>query len=622
MQSNETHGRIRTNHFIPLACVAGLLFWIVDSYVDAFVFSEGHVDQQLFYPDAVEIYVRVFVWSVFLAFGIYAHIGLLKFRRVESALRESEERYRHLVDLSPDTILVHRKGNIAFINPAGVKLFGATRPEQVLGRSLLDFIHPDDVPVVKARMQRVRSGGRAERIEQTFRRLDGQTVEIEATAISVAYQNSPARLSVIRDVTERNRAQMALRKHEELLDLVINSVPMAIGYIDKTLHYQFVNRAFSNWFELSRTITQDKHMMEIIGTQAYCKLQPFIEQALTGQVASFEMLVPYQHGGERYVNTTYVPHRSQQGDALGYVAVVEDITQRKRAEAERRQLAEQLQQSQKMQAIGTLAGGIAHDFNNILTAILGYTELSLFDLPEDSTTRCNLQEILTASTRAKDLVNQILMFSRQGERRHEPMRPHLVVHEVLSLLRASLPATIDIRQHIQDDAGLILADATQLHRVLMNVCANAEHAMRKNGGVLEIRVEAMTVTQWFASLHPPLHPGPHVRLSIHDTGSGIAPDTVERIYEPFFTTKQVGEGTGMGLSVVHGIIADHQGVVTVQSTPGQGTTFDIYLPQIEASTAEKVPVAATMSSHQTGTLLVDDDVPLSQVHDDCLELPL
>ena len=262
--------------------------------------------------------------------------------------------------------------------------------------------------------------------------------------------------------------------------------------------------------------------------------------------------------------------------------VMVDITQRQRAEEERRQMEVQSRHAQRLESLGVLAGGIAHDFNNILTAILGYTELSMDDVPQESLTWRNLKQVRTAGRRAQDLVRHILAFSRQSHQEHKPVQLHVIIKEALTLLRASLPSTIDIRQHIAPDAGTILADSTQIHQVLMNLCTNAEHAMRETGGVLEVTWEAVEVDAECASHSPELAPGRHARLTVRDTGYGIAPELLERIFEPFFTTKDVGEGTGMGLATVHGIVSSHGGAIQVESTVGKGTTFALYFPRIDA----------------------------------------
>lgn len=277
---------------------------------------------------------------------------------------------------------------------------------------------------------------------------------------------------------------------------------------------------------------------------------------------------------------------------------------------ERQRLDEQVRQGQKMQAIGTLAGGIAHDFNNILAAILGYTELASEDIPRDSLPWRNLQHVLTAAARARELVQQIMAFSRQSTPQRQPVDLHLLVREMLSLLRASLPSTIEIRQHIATDIGTVLAAPTQLHQVLLNLCANAERAMRATGGVLDVRLEAVHVDATLAAAHPELTPGPHARLTVRDTGHGMAPEVLERIYEPFFTTKDVGEGTGMGLAVAHGIVASHGGAMTVTSAPGKGTTFAIYLPCSDEPATDATAGDDPVPRGHERILFVDDEAVL------------
>ena len=256
--------------------------------------------------------------------------------------------------------------------------------------------------------------------------------------------------------------------------------------------------------------------------------------------------------------------------------------------------------------MGTLSGGIAHDFNNILSAVIGFTELALEDLPSGSPPSQSLQKVLIASTRATELIRQILTFSRQNEQEHYPVQLHLLVKEALTLLQAALPSTIDIRQQIAEAPGTILADPTQMHQVLLNLCVNAEHAMRDTGGILEVGVDAVEVDETLVAHHPGLHPGPYVRLTVRDTGCGIEPQLLECVFDPFFTTKEIGEGTGMGLAVVHGIVSSHGGVITVQSAVAEGTTFTLYLPRIEATIDTKVHAEEPIP-HGTGHILLIDD---------------
>ena len=282
--------------------------------------------------------------------------------------------------------------------------------------------------------------------------------------------------------------------------------------------------------------------------------------------------------------------------------------------SERKRLEAQLRQAQKMEAIGTLAGGIAHDFNNILTAILGYTELAQDDIGKDSHAWSYLHEVRKAGLRAKTLVQQILTFSRRTEQPRMLVQLPVLIKEALALLRASLPSTIEIRQAIPQDVCPVLADPTQLHQVLLNLCANAAHAMRETGGRLEVRLEAVAVDEQVTAQPPELQPGPYVCITVTDTGHGMPPEVIDRIFEPFFTTKGPGEGTGMGLALVHGIITNHGGTVRVASGVGQGTTFTVYLPcSADLGQDQIAQVGSLLTDVPTGAervLLVDDEVVL------------
>jgi len=287
--------------------------------------------------------------------------------------------------------------------------------------------------------------------------------------------------------------------------------------------------------------------------------------------------------------------------------LAQEVMESNKAKKDKAFLEHQLRQSHKMEAIGTLAGGIAHDFNNILSSVMGYAELAMTEAPEDSTTMVSLNEILTAGTRAKDLVNQILTFSTPTEQEMKPIEISSIIEEVLKLIRASLPSTIQIRQHVETKS-IIMADSTQIHQVLMNLCTNAGHAMKEVGGILEIHLTDLTVDEEFANRYHDLNPGPHILLRIRDNGPGMGPEVMDRIFDPFFTTKAKGEGSGMGLSVVHGIIRGHKGVITVSSALGVGSYFDIYFPCIEhQKREEKNNISEPILGGSERILFVDDD---------------
>jgi len=280
----------------------------------------------------------------------------------------------------------------------------------------------------------------------------------------------------------------------------------------------------------------------------------------------------------------------------------------------------QLQQVMKLQAIGTLAGGIAHDFNNILFPIVGYTELTMDDVPEDSQARQNLEEILKATNRAKGLVQQILTFSRQGGQERKPLKVQFLIKEALKLMRATIPSTIEIECNINEACRHIMGDPTQIHQVVVNLCTNAYHAMQETGGTLEVGLEEVDISYEKSVERVGMKVGPHLELTVKDAGHGMGPDVMERIFEPYYTTKEQGKGTGLGLSVIHGIIKNHGGDISVSSQPGKGATFTVYLPVIDDIDVEIEPMeAASANQGNEHILLVDDEEQIIDIEKQILE---
>ena len=298
--------------------------------------------------------------------------------------------------------------------------------------------------------------------------------------------------------------------------------------------------------------------------------------------------------------------------------IQDSLTRIKEGEAERLQLETQLYQSQKMEAIGTLAGGIAHDFNNILSAVIGYTELACTAAEGNDRVQRYLKEILTAGARAKDLVQQILTFSRQGEQTQKPLLLNPIATEAIKLLRASLPSTIEIRHRI-DSQSAVLGGPTTILQVLMNLCTNAAHAMGKKGGVLDVRLVDVLLGPEEMKMYPDLSPGPYVNLTVSDTGHGMSQHVLDRIFDPFFTTKEKEGGTGLGLSVVHGIVRNLNGSIKVRSAPGKGTAFDVFFHAIShTEEATTVPEEASLTGNER-VLFVDDEPMLVDIAEDLLQ---
>jgi len=331
-----------------------------------------------------------------------------------------------------------------------------------------------------------------------------------------------------------------------------------------------------------------------------------------GFVRNEELQLKKKDGSPISCSVSAVAVKNKKGEMKNYDGVIEDITDLK-------QLENQLRQAQKMEAIGTLAGGIAHDFNNILSAIMGYTELSKLEVTEEGQLKQNLNEIYSASLRAKDLVTHILAFSRQSGPERKPIQIGPIVKEAIKMLRASLPTTIEIRHHIDANAGTITADATQIHQVLMNLCTNAYQAMMDKGGILQINLSNTHVNAAQASLNPDMRAGDYVKLTISDTGHGMKAQILKRIYEPYYTTKAKGTGTGLGLAVVHGIVKGFAGTITVKSKLNEGTAFEIFIPRVKKAIKSTTRLRENLQTGHERILLVDDEQAIVDIGKQMLE---
>jgi len=327
-----------------------------------------------------------------------------------------------------------------------------------------------------------------------------------------------------------------------------------------------------------------------------------------------------KNGATVWVEATASFLRDARARVTGILIVSRDITRRKEAEMEKHKLEAKLQQAHKMEAVGTLAGGIAHDFNNILSAVIGYTELGMREASDRDLPglKNKLQEILKAGYRARDLVQQILAFSRQKEYEKRPVQVRLIVKEALKLLRASIPTTIEIRHSLISDS-LVMGDPTQIHQIVMNLCTNAQHAIGETGGVLEVSLMDVDISRDFAAGNPGVTPGRHLCLTVRDTGHGMSEELISRLYDPFFTTKEPGKGTGLGLSMVHGIVMSCGGAITVQSKPGAGSSFNIFLPVIEKQIQPGVNISLQAPTGTERILFVDDEISIMDLGRQVLE---
>jgi PAS domain S-box-containing protein len=421
--------------------------------------------------------------------------------------------------------------------------------------------------------------------------------------------------ATFREISGRLDSTLAsLRRAASDWSRTFDTVPDAVFILDGDQKIQRLNRAAADLTRMDPPDLLGRPIHELVA-----ELPPDdpatkeINRCFPGKPSVARLL----HGGSNAIlEASATPLLDEAGVPIGSVWVGKDITSRVSAEAENRRLEERLQLAQKMEAIGTLAGGIAHDFNNILAAIMGNTEIALLELTRGSGLQPHLEAVLKASERARDLIRQILTFSRRSQGELKPMKLAPLIDEALKLLRASLPATVQVQRRITS-RRLVMADATQIHQVLMNLCTNAGQAMREKGGLLEVSLTDVDAVETWRAEGPPAPPT--VRLAVRDTGRGMAPEIIPRVFEPFFSTKPCGEGTGMGLAVVHGIVKDHGGSIAVESAPGSGSLFQVDLPAIEMQAAEAPDREEALVRGRGHLLLVDDEAHLVAVSKAMLE---
>jgi len=438
---------------------------------------------------------------------------------------------------------------------------------------------------------------------QGDRDLDLQVMEMGASDyLNKSTLTSELLERSIRYALERVHTEEDLRESEEKFRSLSENGPDIIYTLGVEGSFTYVNPAWEEIVGYGRDETLGKYFVDFMEEKDsgdHAKLFKVIRDG-NKIVRSATITLINKDGSPRLFNFSGAPNLNLAGEITGMVGLLKDITEHRKTEA-------QLRQAQKMEAIGTLAGGIAHDFNNILMAIIGHADLAKMKLPGDSEVIYNLNQVKSAGERAKRLIQQILAFSRMGEQQRIALSLTPLIKEALKFLKSTLPTSIEIRDYLEADPGIIEADATQIHQIVMNFCTNAEHAMREEGGTLHVKLIRVEVDRQTALQHHELHTGPHVRLTVTDTGCGMEPETLEHIFDPYFTTKEVGEGTGLGLSVVHGIVNTHGGAITVKSEPGKGTTFHVYFPIIEKEEKLQERSEGPLPTGNERILFVDDE---------------
>ncbi len=516
--------------------------------------------------------------------GIAAHIGEALIRKqAEDELRKSEARYRDLFGAMTNAFALHEiilddKGvpcdyRFLAVNAAFEQLTG-WRASDVVGKSILEIAPKTERYWIDI-YGRVAQTGEAHQFEQ-FSGVQGKHYKV------TAYRPCEGQFAcVFSDITVRRRMEDRLQEKTFFLDSLLNAIPIPVFYKDLEGKYLGFNHTFEEFFGKTREQLVGKSVFDIAPKEmAEIYHAKDSELFLNPGQQSYEAQVKDARGVLHdviYYKSTF----GTDGKTSGLVGAMLDITMRKQWEEEKISLQRQLYQSQKLEAVGTMANGIAHNFNNILAAIRGYADMALDDVPKGSRTAGDLENIIKSVESSRQIVSQMLTFSRMDQQGVRKVEVASIVKDAVNMYRASLKGRVDIQEDIASDCGHVLIDGVQLQQVILNLCGNSVHAITGLGGVIEVSVAAVSLDPAFAMRYVNLHEGPYVRIRIKDTGCGMSEETIEHIFEPFFTTKEVGKGTGLGLFMVRKIVVESGGDIVVSSKVGQGTSVEIYLPRVE-----------------------------------------
>ena len=544
-------------------------------------------------------------------------MGSPKRHRVKEELRTEKERFQMLSEHAPFGItMVDKDGTFRYINPKFRELFGYDLAEIPDGKTWLRKVYPDPTyrhHVISSWINDLKIFTPGEKRPRVFTVTCKDGTEKIVNMISVQLETGENFITC-EDITEHMHFEEALRESEERYRTLFEGSRDAVYITTREGRFVDFNQAFLDLFGYSR-----EQLMVLQSQDSYVhpidryRFQQEIEK--NGFVRDYEVKLRKQDGTEIDCLLTSSLRRSDDGTILGYQGIIRDITERKRAEQEMKALEEQLRQSQKMEAIGRLAGGIAHDFNNILTIIKGYSQLSLSELKEGHPLRENLEGIKKSTDRATDLIRKILAFSRRQVMEMKVLDLNTLLIDLEKLLRRVIGEDIELVAVLAEDLGRVKVDPGQIEQVILNMAVNAKDAM-PNGGKLTIETTNAELDGAYARSHLAVAPGRYVMLSVSDTGVGMSPEIKERIFEPFYTTKEKNKGTGLGLSTVYGIVKQSGGNIWVYSELGQGTTFKIYLPREEEEPLEEVREKVVKEELPRGSetvLVVEDEEELRKL---------
>jgi PAS domain S-box-containing protein len=550
--------------------------------------------------------------------GVFTDITERK--RAEEARRQSEKNYREIFNATSEAIVLHdsETGEFLDFNQTMLEMFGYTHQE-ALQLEVKDISSGEPSFSKEEALRKIRKA--VDEGPQVFdwrcKRKNNDYFWASVSLKNTQIGGQGRVLAVIRDISERKESEKALQENEFRLNAIFNHQYQLTALLDPDGVVLMINQTACNMVGKGSADFVGKYFWDLPhwshSESLRGRVRAGVQQVQQGKDISFETIHPDSKGELHYIDFSMTPIKDEAGNVIFLVPEGHDITESKNAENKRNTLERQLQQAQKMEAIGTLAGGIAHDFNNILSVIMGNAEITLYDLPEDNPLRYSISQVVQAGHRAKDLVQQILTFSRQDSPVMRPVRVSLIVKEVMKLMRSSLPSTIEIRQNIVAEKDAVMADPTQIHQILMNLCTNAQHAMREKGGILEVRLADMYLDSESAADYPELEPGQFLKLTVKDTGHGMTPDLMGRVFDPYFTSKAKDVGTGLGLSVVDGILKRCKGSISVQSEPNQGTQFDVFFPCVDMGVEFSIQEIEPIPRGSERILFVDDEMAICDI---------
>jgi PAS domain S-box-containing protein len=539
--------------------------------------------------------------------------------QAEQAALEATQRLREIFEHSTEAIfsmIVTPQGEFVFetYNPLAAAITGVS-DERIRGKRPQDVFKPGVAAQLNGSYRRcLQAGEPIDYIEDVDFEPGRRIYHTHLVPVRDANGRIYRIAGFARDITAQTKAEQAVRASEARFRSYFDSPLIGMAVTTPDRRWLEVNDHLCSMLGYTREELLGLRWSDLTLPEDLHNNDHLLERARAGEVDAYTVEKRYRRKDGRVIHANIAVRciRRPDGEADYFLAVVQDITPRLEAEAARSELESQLRQAQKLEALGQLAGGIAHDFNNILTAIMAYAELAAMDADNGAEVRKHLAHVQTASNRARDLVRRILAFSRHRKQERKPLQLHAIVNEALKLLRSTLPATIEIEAHVSESAPVVLADPVQVHQVMMNLGTNAAHAMRDRPGRLVVRLDFVRVDESMARGQPDLLPGRYARLSVTDTGHGMAPEVLKRIFEPFFTTKGPGEGTGLGLAVVHGIVKDHEGAITVESFPSVGSTFRVFFPEHAAAVDESREGGAGELPRGNGQriLFIDDEQAL------------